>query len=100
MREADSATGRAQLLGKVSTTVRVSSGSRGYAGETGAFSRNEGTVRWLGVSTQEKEITGLQPGDALESATLATLAAGNYTAIMQGVGGGTGIGLVEAYPLD
>ena len=46
------------------------------------------------------EDTGLAPSDDLESAILATLAAGNYTAIMSGVGGTTGIGLVEFYHLD
>jgi len=53
-------------------------------------------------STQEVAIedTGLAPNDDLEAAILATLAAGNYTAIMRGVGETTGIGLVEAYHLD
>jgi CSLREA domain-containing protein len=49
--------------------------------------------------TQEAEIiaTGLAPNDDLESAVVATLDPGLYTAI---VSGGTGIGLVEAYDLD
>ena len=53
-------------------------------------------------STQEAMIedTGLAPNDDLESAILATLAAGSYTAILSGVGGTTGIGLVEFYHLD
>jgi hypothetical protein len=53
-------------------------------------------------STQETAIedTGLAPNDDLESAILATLAAGSYTAILSGVGGTTGVGLVEFYHLD
>ena len=45
------------------------------------------------------EITalGLAPTNPLESATLATLAPGSYTARLSGVGGGTGLGLVEVY---
>lgn len=52
--------------------------------------------------TQEAEITatGLKPKKDAESATLQTLAPGNYTAIVRGVAGTTGIGLVEVYQLD
>ncbi|MGI8890902.1 MAG: hypothetical protein ACR2G0_09000 [Chthoniobacterales bacterium] len=46
------------------------------------------------------EDTGLQPSKDLESAIVATLEPGSYTAIMTGKNGGTGIGLVEAYDLD
>ena len=51
---------------------------------------------------QEAEImaTGLAPNDDLESAILATLDPGAYTAIVRGVNGGTGVGLVETYDLD
>jgi hypothetical protein len=42
--------------------------------------------------------TGLQPGNNKESAVLLTgLARGNYTAIVKGKNGGTGVGLVEFY---
>jgi hypothetical protein len=53
-------------------------------------------------STQEQEImdTGIAPTDPLESAILATLDPGLYTAIVQGKNGGTGVGLVEVYDLD
>ena len=53
-------------------------------------------------STQEAAIedTGLAPNDDLEAAILATLASGSYTAILSGVGGTTGVGLVELYHLD
>ncbi len=55
---------------------------------------------WKGTQQVAIEATGLAPTRDLESAILATLPAGNYTAIMSGVGGTTGIGLVEAYHLD
>lgn len=55
---------------------------------------------WKSTQGTAIEETGLQPSDDLESAILATLAAGSYTAIMSGVGDTTGIGLVEAYHLD
>ena len=43
--------------------------------------------------------TGLAPGNTLESALLVTLSPGAYTAIIQGSGGGVGVGLVEVYDL-
>lgn len=52
--------------------------------------------------TQETEIaaSGLAPSEDLESAIIATLDPGAYTAIVRGVGGVTGVGLVETYDLD
>ena len=52
--------------------------------------------------TQEAAIqaTGIPPTNDLESAILVTLNPGPYTAIVRGNGGGTGIGLVEAYDLS
>jgi hypothetical protein len=44
--------------------------------------------------------TGLAPSNARESAIIATLAPGNYTAIMRGVNNTTGVGLAELYDLD
>jgi bifunctional N-acetylglucosamine-1-phosphate-uridyltransferase/glucosamine-1-phosphate-acetyltransferase GlmU-like protein len=43
--------------------------------------------------------SGLAPRDPAESAIIATLAPGNYTAIAQGVDGGTGVGLIEVFAL-
>ena len=40
------------------------------------------------------------PGCAQEAAILITLPPGGYTAIQSGVGGGTGIGLVEVFEVD
>lgn len=51
--------------------------------------------------TQEAEIqaTGIPPTNDLESAIVATLDPGAYTAIVRGKNDGTGVGLVEAYDL-
>jgi len=43
------------------------------------------------------QATGLAPASALESAILITLQPGAYTAIVSGVGGGTGVGIVEVF---
>ena len=55
-------------------------------------------------SDQEAEIiaTTIPPGNDLESAIVETLPANNsaYTAIVRGVNGGTGIGVVEVYDLN
>ncbi len=52
--------------------------------------------------TQEPEImaSGLAPTNNLESAILATLDPGLYTAIVPAHNDGTGVGLVEVYDLD
>jgi hypothetical protein len=52
-------------------------------------------------TSQENQIraTTLPPGDDLESAILTTLPPGNYTAILAGKDGGTGVGVVEVYDL-
>lgn len=51
--------------------------------------------------TQETEIkaTGLAPTKNFESAISISLEPGAYTAVVSGVNGGTGVGLVEAYNL-
>lgn len=56
---------------------------------------------WMN-SPNEAEITaaGLAPENAREAAIFATLAPGEYTAVVAGAGGSTGIGLVEAYDLS
>ncbi|MEY2499452.1 MAG: hypothetical protein QOD12_3008, partial [Verrucomicrobiota bacterium] len=53
-------------------------------------------------SSQQNAIaaTGLAPANDLESAIIADLAPGNYTAIVSGVGGAFGVALVEAYHLQ
>jgi hypothetical protein len=51
--------------------------------------------------SQETDIraTTIPPPNDLESAIVATLSPGNYTAILAGKSGGTGVGLVEVYDL-
>ncbi len=52
--------------------------------------------------TQEEEIigSGLQPTKDKESAIVADLASGAYTAIVKGANNGSGVALVEIYDLD
>jgi hypothetical protein len=52
--------------------------------------------------SQEFEIrgTGLAPSNDLESTLIVFLSPGNYTAIVAGHNGTTGVGLVEVYKLD
>jgi len=55
------------------------------------------------TSAQEAEIaaSGLAPGNVAESAIIWTLAPGqNYTAVVRGANGTTGIGVVDAFDLD
>ena len=44
--------------------------------------------------------TGLAPSNDLESAIIRALPPGNYTAIVKGSGGSTGIAVVEAYGIN
>ena len=54
---------------------------------------------WKGTQRAEIEAIGIQPSDDRESTLIATLTAGNYTAVVRGIGGNTGVGLVEVYNL-
>ena len=53
-------------------------------------------------NTQQAQITaaGLAPANDKEAALIATLPAGNYSAVVSGKNGGTGVALVEVYDLD
>jgi hypothetical protein len=57
-----------------------------------------------GIITQDqvRDImnSGYAPGNGLESAIIADLQPGNYTAIVRGVNDTTGVGLVEVYDLN
>jgi hypothetical protein len=53
-----------------------------------------------GDQVAEIQNSGLAPSDPMESALIATLSPGNYTAIVQGISGGTGVGIVEVYDLN
>ena len=48
----------------------------------------------------EIQASGYAPGDPFESAIIADLPAGSYTAIVRGVNNMTGVALVEVYDLD
>jgi hypothetical protein len=52
---------------------------------------------WKNTQQAAIQATGLAPPNDLEAAIFAPVAAGNYTAILSGNGGGTGIGLLEVY---
>jgi hypothetical protein len=52
---------------------------------------------WKDSQRTEIEATGLQPSDDRESAIVTTLVPGNYTALLTGKGGTTGVGTVEVY---
>src|SRR5438874_585225 len=54
---------------------------------------------WKDSEESEIAATGLAPTDDRESAIIVTLPAGAYTAIVRGVNGTTGIGLVEVFNL-
>jgi hypothetical protein len=53
-----------------------------------------------GTNAQAITAENLSPTNAKESALLATLNPGAYTAIVQGVGGVTGVALVEVYDIS
>jgi hypothetical protein len=55
---------------------------------------------WRDTQEDEIEDTGIPPTNDLESAIVATLAPGNYTAIVRGNGNTSGVALVEVYDLD
>lgn len=53
-----------------------------------------------GGQAGELRASGLAPTDSKESALVASLPPGAYTAVVSGSGGATGVALVEAYDLD
>jgi hypothetical protein len=72
-----------------------------YQGTTLLASNDNWKVRSDGSSQQaEIEATTIPPTNDLESALVATLAPGNYTAVLRGKNNLTGIGVVESYDLD
>ena len=73
---------------------------------TSTIGRNDNwqTTQLGGVITSDQmaeiQNSGLAPGDSAESAIIATLPAGSYTAIVQGANDGTGVGIIELYDLS
>ena len=55
---------------------------------------------WKDTQQAQIQATGLAPSNDFESAILATLSPGAYTAFLQGKGATTGIGLAEIYDVD
>jgi hypothetical protein len=54
---------------------------------------------WRDTQQAAIQATGKAPPNELESAIIVPVLAGNYTAILSGIGFGTGIGLLEVYKL-
>jgi hypothetical protein len=68
-----------------------------YSGTTVIASNND----WNGATNAAQiQATGLAPTNALESAILTTLSPGAYTAIVRGLGGSNGVGIVEVMAID
>jgi hypothetical protein len=92
--------------------VRAIGPSLGQAGVADALSNPTLSVRnadgiqvaanddWKSTQRDEIQATGVAPNNDLESAYVGYFGAGNYTAIVSGVQGATGIGLVEVYNLQ
>ena len=55
---------------------------------------------WRDTHETEIAASGFAPPNDLESAIIATLAPGSYTAVVSGKNSGTGVGLVDVYQLD
>ena len=63
-------------------------------------SASETNDNWRDTQEEEIEATGIPPGDNAESAIVATLAPGVYTAILREKNNVPGIGLIEVFDLD
>jgi len=71
-----------------------------HQGDTTVATNDNWKTKPDGTSQQaEIEATTIPPTNDLESAILATLSPGAYTAVLAGKNGGTGVGLVEVYDL-
>lgn len=66
-------------------------------GSGGGIGSND---NWKDSQQADIQSSGVAPSDERESALVATLPPGNYTAVVQGKNGTTGVGLVEVYDLD
>jgi hypothetical protein len=69
-----------------------------------AFNNNWATTIIGGIITGNQvhdiQISGYAPSNGFESAIIADLAPGNYTAVVRGVNNTTGVALAEVYDLD
>lgn len=66
-------------------------------GANGSITKND---NWKDDQQAKIKATGIAPTKDAEAAIVRTLAPGNYTAIVSGKRGTTGIGLIEVYDLD
>ena len=68
------------------------------------FDANSQPIRsndnWRGTQEAEIMASGVAPTDDRESALIETLPAGNYTAVVSGVGDESGVAVVEIYDLE
>lgn len=76
-----------------------------FQGSTKVAMNNDWRTTQIGgliTADQSQEIatSGLAPSDDRESAIIANLAPGNYTAVVRGSGNTAGVGLVDAYDLS
>jgi hypothetical protein len=55
---------------------------------------------WRDTQEAQIKMTGIPPTNDLEAAIDTTLVPGNYTAVVRGNNGGTGVALVEVYDLN
>jgi hypothetical protein len=68
-----------------------------HGGNGALISQND---NWRTSQQADIVATGIPPIDNRESAVVATLQPGNYTAIVRGTNNTTGIALVEVYNLE
>lgn len=66
-------------------------------GSAGPLATNDD---WRTSQQADIQQSGFAPTNDLDSAIVATVPPGSYTAILRGVGGSTGVGIVEVYQLD
>ena len=55
---------------------------------------------WRSLQETDITATGIPPTNDLEAAVFGGVPAGSYTAIVRGVGGATGVALIEVYALE
>ena len=59
-----------------------------------------GNDNWQESQQREIEQTTIPPSNAAESAMVVTLLPGNYTAVVRGKNGTSGVGIVEVYNIE